>query len=247
LREIRFTQTGDPWHDWGLCELYEALHDPSLQPYLHITLEGDAGFIVTTELSSRDFGEKVGSVLTSASRWNMLHPRFEEGKKIPRCEPRIVNGRRVPGEKYDEKVSKEEWEAADCRGEPPKIERERCKRLASVPLTPGRLEALMSPKGGKDSFADIAAKVLEPATAMSVTQGANPLVAKHHSNYNVRGILEYPKERRREQVSLTDTGRQDLERMLARIQEVRAMPEPPHVPEPLSMCGECAYQELCWG
>ena len=186
MREIRFTQTGDPWHDWGLCELYEALQDPSLQPYLHITLEGDAGFIVTTELSSRDFGEKVGSVLTSASRWNMLHPRFEEGKKIPRCELRYENGRRVPGEKYDEKVSKEEWEAAGCRGEPPKIERERCKRLASVPLTPRGLEALMSPKR-KDSFADIAAKVLEPATAMPVTQGANPLVAKHHSNYNVRG------------------------------------------------------------
>ena len=73
------------------------------------------------------------------------------------------------------------------------------------------------------------------------------MVLEAHGLSNVRGILEYPKERRREQVSLTDTGRQELERMLARIQEVRAMPEPPHVPEPLSMCGECAYQELCWG
>ncbi|MGC8667549.1 MAG: CRISPR-associated protein Cas4 [Chthonomonadales bacterium] len=64
---------------------------------------------------------------------------------------------------------------------------------------------------------------------------------------NVRGVLEYPKEKRREQVTLTDTGRQELQQVLARIEAVRAMATPPVVPEPMSMCRECAYQELCWG
>lgn len=64
---------------------------------------------------------------------------------------------------------------------------------------------------------------------------------------NVRGVLEYPKEKRREQMILTDAGRQELMAVLQRIDEVRAMPVPPTVPEPMSMCRECSYQELCWG
>jgi CRISPR-associated exonuclease Cas4 len=63
----------------------------------------------------------------------------------------------------------------------------------------------------------------------------------------VRGVLEYPREKRREEVSLTPADVTEVEATLQRVQEVRALPSPPDVPEPMSLCRKCAYQELCWG
>jgi CRISPR-associated exonuclease Cas4 len=63
----------------------------------------------------------------------------------------------------------------------------------------------------------------------------------------VRGVLEYPGERRRETVLLTPQGVTEVEETLQRVQEVRVLPSPPDVPEPMPICKKCAYQELCWG
>jgi len=184
---LDFWQTGDPWHDWGLCELYEAALDPSLQGVLQVSPPMDAGFSISTDLTPEEFGRAIHRVLSRSDRWNALHPRFEEGKKIDRCKPRTVSGRRLPGEKYEPKVSKEEWTAAACRGRLPSVARNRCQRIACVPLTPSQLHKLMSPEGGKDSFEEIARDAAQTGVTVSITQAANPLVAKHHSNAKVRG------------------------------------------------------------
>lgn len=63
----------------------------------------------------------------------------------------------------------------------------------------------------------------------------------------VQGVLEYPKERRREDVPLTPQAVVEVEETLQRVAQVRALPAPPEVPEPMSVCKKCAYQELCWG
>jgi CRISPR-associated exonuclease Cas4 len=64
---------------------------------------------------------------------------------------------------------------------------------------------------------------------------------------NARGVLEYPLEKRREEVALTAEAIADVEDVLRRIEAVRALPLPPEVAEPMGICGKCAYQELCWG
>lgn len=63
----------------------------------------------------------------------------------------------------------------------------------------------------------------------------------------VQGVLEYPKEKRREEVPLTPQAIVEVEETLQRVAQVRALPAPPEVPEPMSVCRRCAYQELCWG
>ncbi len=108
---IEFQQTGDPWHDWGLCELYDVLlyRCQDAASSIQVSSPGEAGFSVTTSLAAEQFGQVVGAQLSAADRWDALHPRFEEGKKIARCKPNTEQGRRVPGEKYEPKVSKAEW------------------------------------------------------------------------------------------------------------------------------------------
>ena len=64
---------------------------------------------------------------------------------------------------------------------------------------------------------------------------------------NVRGLMEYPRLKRREEIVLTPKDEAELEGLLRRIDEVRDMPSPPEVAEPMGICSKCAYQELCWG
>jgi hypothetical protein len=185
---LPLSQTGDPWHDWGLCELYVAVCEAAdAGADIAVMSLTEAGFTICSDLAPEDLGNTLHAILTRADRWNRLHPRFEEGKKLARCQPNLVNGRRIPGEKYEPKVGKEEWEAEGCRGNPPQQARNRCQRLASITLTPKQLEALMAPDGGPGSFKEIAANAFCPSVTADVTQGADPLVAKHHSNGKVRG------------------------------------------------------------
>ena len=64
---------------------------------------------------------------------------------------------------------------------------------------------------------------------------------------NVRGVLDYPAQRRRVEVRLTPTADVELNVVLQRIEEIREMASPPPVPEPMAVCAKCAYQELCRG
>ena len=70
---------------------------------------------------------------------------------------------------------------------------------------------------------------------------------KHEKGVETHGVLEYPKERRRQEVSLTPDLEAEVERVLDGIQETRARPTPPPVPAPMPICKKCAYQDLCWG
>ena len=46
---------------------------------------------------------------------------------------------------------------------------------------------------------------------------------------------------------LTPELEEEVERVIAGVRETRALPTPPDVPKPMSICRKCAYQELCWG
>lgn len=70
---------------------------------------------------------------------------------------------------------------------------------------------------------------------------------KHAKKIITTGVIDYPKERRREEVALTPEYEAEVERILEGIQTTRLMPSPPDVPAPMAICKKCAYQELCWG
>src|SRR5258708_5887809 len=70
---------------------------------------------------------------------------------------------------------------------------------------------------------------------------------KHEKGIETTGVLDYPLQRRREEVTLTPEYEADVERILAGIVSTREMPLPPPIPAPMPVCKKCAYQELCWG
>ncbi len=70
---------------------------------------------------------------------------------------------------------------------------------------------------------------------------------KHEKGVETVGVIDYPKERRREEIVLTQELEQEVEQVIAGVQETRALPIPPLVAEPMTICRKCAYQELCWG
>lgn len=63
---------------------------------------------------------------------------------------------------------------------------------------------------------------------------------------NLKGVLYYPEQNRREIVELDEAGLQTLQRALDALMQLREQPLPPQVPKPMSICRTCAYQELCW-
>ena len=70
---------------------------------------------------------------------------------------------------------------------------------------------------------------------------------KHVKDIETTGMIDYPLQKRREAVTLTPAHEVDIDQILAGIQTVRQQPVPPPVPRPMSLCRQCAYQELCWG
>lgn len=70
---------------------------------------------------------------------------------------------------------------------------------------------------------------------------------KHEKGVETTGVIDYPKERRRETVTLTPELEEEVETILAGVRDTRALPVPPLVPAPMPVCKKCAYQELCWG
>ena len=62
----------------------------------------------------------------------------------------------------------------------------------------------------------------------------------------VKGILHYPKQRRREVVELDAAGEAELQHAITAVQRLRSQPLPPIVERPMTICRTCAYQELCW-
>ncbi len=61
-----------------------------------------------------------------------------------------------------------------------------------------------------------------------------------------RGVINYPKMRRREEVVLTPEAEKEVEDALLRIKEVLSMNKPPELKRK-PYCPKCAYYEFCWG
>jgi len=60
------------------------------------------------------------------------------------------------------------------------------------------------------------------------------------------GELRFPRQRRREEVELTEREEREVEATLRKIQEMKQLLSPPKV-EWTSVCRRCAYAEFCWG
>ncbi len=61
-----------------------------------------------------------------------------------------------------------------------------------------------------------------------------------------RGIINYPKLKRREEVVLTSEAEKEVEEALKRVHEITQMKSPPAV-QRKSYCSKCAYFEFCFG
>jgi CRISPR-associated exonuclease Cas4 len=70
---------------------------------------------------------------------------------------------------------------------------------------------------------------------------------KHEKGIETTGMIDYPLERRRQEVVLTPEYEEDVARILQGVLTTREQPSPPAVAAPMTLCKKCAYQELCWG
>ena len=70
---------------------------------------------------------------------------------------------------------------------------------------------------------------------------------KRNKGIVTTGLIEYPKERRREEVILTPELELEMEAFLEALRRVREQPTPPEPKVSRSLCRKCAYEELCWG
>ncbi|MCF6155068.1 MAG: CRISPR-associated protein Cas4 [Candidatus Brocadia sp.] len=61
-----------------------------------------------------------------------------------------------------------------------------------------------------------------------------------------RGVINYPKMRKREEVVLTPETEKEVETALIRVKEILEMEKPPAL-QRKPYCTKCAYYEFCWG
>ncbi len=61
----------------------------------------------------------------------------------------------------------------------------------------------------------------------------------------LNGVLEFPKQRKRVEVRLTEEDQKRIQEKLQAIQEVIRQPDPPKAKK-IGFCRRCSYRELCW-
>ncbi|MCX7914609.1 MAG: CRISPR-associated protein Cas4, partial [Thermodesulfovibrionales bacterium] len=61
-----------------------------------------------------------------------------------------------------------------------------------------------------------------------------------------KGVINYPKMRRREEVILTPEAEKEVENALLKVQKILIMDKPPELMRK-PYCKKCAYYEFCWG
>lgn len=61
-----------------------------------------------------------------------------------------------------------------------------------------------------------------------------------------RGVINYPKMRKREEVVLTEEAEREVEHALLRVHKILSMDKPPELKRK-PYCTKCAYYEFCWG
>jgi len=62
---------------------------------------------------------------------------------------------------------------------------------------------------------------------------------------NRKGVINYPRQRRKTDVELTLEREHELETAIEQVTQISALPTPPHA-EYMKICKSCSYQELCW-
>lgn len=60
-----------------------------------------------------------------------------------------------------------------------------------------------------------------------------------------RGVINYPKLKKRQEISLTPEGEREVEQALIRVKEILDMKKPPQIKKS-SYCVKCAYYEFCF-
>ncbi len=59
------------------------------------------------------------------------------------------------------------------------------------------------------------------------------------------GELQFPEERRKEKVVLTEAKIRELEAIIEELRKLSKLPVPP-APKKIGFCRKCAYREYCW-
>lgn len=70
---------------------------------------------------------------------------------------------------------------------------------------------------------------------------------KHEKGIETTGMIDYPNERRRQEVVLTPELEAEIAQVIDGVRVTRALPTPPLVAAPMTICKKCSYQDLCWG
>lgn len=68
---------------------------------------------------------------------------------------------------------------------------------------------------------------------------------KQHDFGTLHGVLEFPKQRKRIEVDLTEDDEKQLSEKLVDIKKIISMPLPPNARK-IPFCRQCSYRELCW-
>ncbi|MGC8881167.1 MAG: CRISPR-associated protein Cas4 [Minisyncoccia bacterium] len=63
---------------------------------------------------------------------------------------------------------------------------------------------------------------------------------------NIRGVIDYPKERKILKIELTPEKEKEIEEILGKVKEIISLPRLPK-PEYKKYCRKCAYFEFCFG
>ncbi len=100
----------------------------------------------------------------------------------------------------------------------------------------GAIHEVKKSKGGSRAYA---------ATRMQILYYLYYL--KHEKGVIKEGMIDYPKQKRREAVILTPDEETTVAETLIQVETARATPFPPPVAEPMGICKKCAYNDLCWG
>lgn len=62
----------------------------------------------------------------------------------------------------------------------------------------------------------------------------------------LKGVLEFPRQRKRLDVALSEDDERNMQIKMAAIQNIIALPQPPKAKK-IPFCRQCSYRELCWG
>lgn len=61
-----------------------------------------------------------------------------------------------------------------------------------------------------------------------------------------KGVINYPKQRKKEEITLTKEAEREVEQALLNVQNIVSMEKPPELKKK-PYCAKCAYYEFCWG